>query len=147
MDGVVNDPSSFLFTYIDTTNRYREMIHGQLLRMGERMFGDPAAGIQYSYLRADPSKPDCDKDANIDALVQKEMAAPATDDGLGGLFNDAKNPEQIKQSLLAAQSLCKEKYTFYENVNQHVTTPVRAYRISLKKHSFIFSTSVHNIAH
>ncbi|WP_410210688.1 TRAP transporter large permease subunit [Aquirhabdus sp.] len=115
-----------------------EMIHGQLLRMGERMFGDPAAGIQYSYLRADPAKPDCDKDANIDALVQKEMAAPATDDGLGGLFNDAKNPEQIKQSLLAAQSLCQEKYTFYENVSKHVTTPVRAYRTFEEAFFYIF---------
>ena len=34
------------------------MIHGQLLRMGERMFGDPTAGVQYSFLRADPEKPD-----------------------------------------------------------------------------------------
>ena len=26
-----------------------EMIHGQLLRMGERIYGDPATGMQYSF--------------------------------------------------------------------------------------------------
>lgn len=26
-----------------------EMIHGQLLRMGERLYGDPATGMQYSF--------------------------------------------------------------------------------------------------
>jgi len=34
-----------------------EMIHGQLLRMGERLYGDPASGMQYSFLRAEPEKP------------------------------------------------------------------------------------------
>ena len=27
-----------------------EMIHGQLLRMGERLYGDPDTGMQYSFL-------------------------------------------------------------------------------------------------
>ena len=35
-----------------------EMIHGQLLRMGERLYGDPATGMQYSFLRAEPAKPE-----------------------------------------------------------------------------------------
>ena len=26
-----------------------EMIHGQMLRMGERLYGDPASGMQYSF--------------------------------------------------------------------------------------------------
>ncbi len=26
-----------------------EMIHGQLLRIGERLYGDPATGMQYSF--------------------------------------------------------------------------------------------------
>jgi len=115
-----------------------EMIHGQLLRVGERLFGAPDAGIQYSFLRADPAKPDCDKDANIDALVAKEMAAPAQDDGLGGLFSEAKNPESIKESMVAAQSLCKEKYAFYDNVNKHITPAVRAYRTFEEAFFYIF---------
>lgn len=105
-----------------------EMIHGQLLRMGETFFGDTASGIQYSFLRGDPAKPTCDKDTDIETLVKKEMAAPAVDDGLGGLFTETKNPDSIRQSMLAAQGLCKEKYTFYDNVTKHITPAVRAYR-------------------
>lgn len=33
----------------DAYNWYREMIHGQLLRIGERLYGDPAIGMQYSF--------------------------------------------------------------------------------------------------
>lgn len=103
------------------------MIHGQLLRMGERMFGDPDAGIQYSFLRADPEKPACDPNANIDAQVQQEMSKPA-DDMFGDLFGDAKDPEQIRQSLVAAQTLCQERFAMYEQINSHITPTVKAYR-------------------
>ncbi|MEC7120104.1 MAG: TRAP transporter large permease subunit [Pseudomonadota bacterium] len=103
------------------------MIHGQLLRMGERMFGNPDAGIQYSFLRADPEKPTCDPNPNIDAQVQQEMSKPA-DDLFGDLFGDAKDPEQIRQSLVAAQKLCQEKFTSYDAINTHITPTVRAYR-------------------
>ncbi|HMU88961.1 MAG TPA: hypothetical protein PLF28_11515, partial [Agitococcus sp.] len=48
-----------------------EMIHGQLLRMGEKLFGDPSTGVQYFMLRADPTKPDCDPNPDIEAEVQK----------------------------------------------------------------------------
>lgn len=103
------------------------MIHGQLLRMGERMFGDPDAGIQYSFLRADPEKPSCDPNPNIDAQIQQEMSKPA-DDLFGDLFGDAKDPEQIRQSLVAAQTLCQEKFASYELINSHITPTVKAYR-------------------
>ena len=43
-----------------------EMIHGQLLRMGERLYGDPATGMQYSFLRAEPKAPQCDRNINVD---------------------------------------------------------------------------------
>ncbi len=46
-----------------------EMIHGQLLRMGERFFGDPATGVQYFMLRADPTKPDCDPNPDVEAIT------------------------------------------------------------------------------
>lgn len=103
------------------------IIHGQLLRMGERMFGDPDAGIQYSFLRADPQKPTCDPNPDIDAQVQKEMDKPA-DDLFGDLFGDAKDPEQTRQSLVAAQTLCQERFASYEAINSHITPAVRAYR-------------------
>lgn len=103
------------------------MIHGQLLRMGERMFGDPDAGVQYSFLRADPEKPSCDPNPNIDAQVQQEMNKPV-DDLFGDLFGSTKDPEQTRQSLLAAQKLCQEKFTSYEVINTHITPTVKAYR-------------------
>ena len=37
-----------------------EMIHGQLLRVGERLYGNEDIGMQYSFLRAEPTKPSCD---------------------------------------------------------------------------------------
>ena len=47
----------------------------QLLRLGERMFGEPEAGVQYFLLRGDPSRPDCDPNPDLDALVAKELEA------------------------------------------------------------------------
>lgn len=107
-----------------------EMIHGQLLRMGEKMFGDPEHGIQYSFLRGDIPMPDCVRKPDIEAEVQKQMAAPvAADDEFGGLFaNEAKTPEQIRDSLLAAQKVCEEKFQLYEATKARVTPTVRAYR-------------------
>lgn len=102
------------------------MIHGQLLRMGERMFGDPAAGIQYSFLRGDPAKPDCDPNPDIEAQVQQEMNKPL--DEFDALFGGTKDPEQTRQSLVAAQTLCQEKFTSYEVITSHITPTVKAYR-------------------
>ncbi|HNJ87344.1 MAG TPA: hypothetical protein PKU92_12235, partial [Agitococcus sp.] len=65
-----------------------EMIHGQLLRMGEKLFGDPSTGVQYFMLRADPTKPDCDPNPDIEAEVQKKVAGGGADDEFGGLFAD-----------------------------------------------------------
>ena len=36
-----------------------EMVHGQLLKFGESMFGNPATQVQYFMLRAEPVKPEC----------------------------------------------------------------------------------------
>lgn len=46
MDLNIRDPH---FVINDAHNWYREMIHGQLLRIGERLYGDPASGMQYSF--------------------------------------------------------------------------------------------------
>ena len=57
-----------------------EMIHGQLLRVGERLYGNESVGMQYSFLRAEPSRPSCDRHPNIDAQVQQQMNANAKDE-------------------------------------------------------------------
>jgi TRAP-type C4-dicarboxylate transport system permease large subunit len=105
-----------------------EMIHGQLLRVGERLFGDEASNIQYSYLRADPTLPTCNRGAVTDAMVQNEINKPA-DTEFGDLFGDVKkDPAQVRQSLESAQTQCQEKFAFYDNVSHHITPSLRAYR-------------------
>jgi TRAP-type C4-dicarboxylate transport system permease large subunit len=108
-----------------------EMVHGQLLRLGERMFGDPTAGVQYFMLRADPTKPDCDPNTDIDAAVAKEMeaAASAPKSELDDLFGATTiDPNDIRQSLEAARGLCQEKFAVYEKVAARVTPELTFFR-------------------
>mgnify|MGYP006211600767 CR=1 FL=1 len=53
-----------------------EMVHGQLLKIGESMFGDPETQVQYFMLRAEPVKPACNPSMDIDAEVQRQSVAP-----------------------------------------------------------------------
>jgi len=79
-----------------------EMVHGQLLRLGESMFGDPAKQVQYFMLRADPVKPDCDANLDIDAEVQRQLNGGArVDDDLDALFGDSGRPTRLcwRQSI------------------------------------------------
>ncbi|MCQ8895822.1 TRAP transporter large permease subunit [Limnobacter humi] len=108
-----------------------EMVHGQLLRLGERMFGDSEKQVQYFLLRADPEKPTCDPNPDIDTLVAKEVEkaknAPASD--LDSLFGPQEvNPDEIRQSLEAARSLCQERYAVYEKVSKAITPELKAFR-------------------
>lgn len=107
-----------------------EMLHGQLLRMGERMFGDQASNVQYFMLRADPSKPDCDPNQDIDAAVTAQTSgATVSDDPLDALFADAPlDPEVLRSSLEKAKALCVEKYGMYERITEHLTPQVKAFR-------------------
>ncbi|MFN3587523.1 MAG: hypothetical protein ACK4UT_08465, partial [Moraxellaceae bacterium] len=109
-----------------------EMIHGQLLRTGERLFGNPDAGIQYFMLRADPVKPECDPNQDIDAAL---AAGPAASSGGGALddidalfADDVVDVDAQRQSLERARELCREKFAMYENVNKHLTPEVKTYR-------------------
>ena len=109
-----------------------EMIHGQLLKIGESMFGDAKNGVQYFMLRADPTPPTCNPQIDIDAEVQKQLSAPAAaaDDGLGDLFGASgpADPDAIKRSLESARALCQEKFALYEKIAQRVTPDVKAFR-------------------
>lgn len=105
-----------------------EMIHGQMLRMGERLYGDPASGMQYSFLRAEPQKPDCERHPNIDAQVQQQMQANKNDEFAD--FFGAASESDVRTSLLAAQQLCEEKHQFYDKAMKHIEShpSLRAYR-------------------
>ncbi|MCU4307766.1 TRAP transporter large permease subunit [Acinetobacter radioresistens] len=105
-----------------------EMIHGQLLRMGERLYGDPASGMQYSFLRAEPEKPTCERHPDMDAQVQKQMQANAADE-FADIFGTASEAD-VRASILAGQQLCEEKYQFHDRavtyIDDHST--LRTYR-------------------
>ncbi|MFM6906403.1 MAG: TRAP transporter large permease subunit [Acinetobacter tjernbergiae] len=105
-----------------------EMIHGQMLRMGERLYGDEKIGMQYSFLRAEPEKPSCDRHPNIDAQVQEQMKANAADE-FASMFGAASESD-VRASLLAAQQQCDEKYQFYDKAMKHLEAhpTIRTYR-------------------
>ena len=105
-----------------------EMIHGQLLRMGERLYGEPTTGMQYSFLRAEPAKPECNRNPNVDALVQTQMQANAADE-FADFFGTASESD-VRASILAGVQQCEEKYQFYDKAVQHMDAhpSIRAYR-------------------
>ena len=105
-----------------------EMIHGQMLRVGERLYGDETTGMQYSFLRAEPEKPSCDRHPDIDAQVQTQMKANAADE-FASMFGVASEAD-VRASLLAAQQQCDEKYQFYDKAMKHMEAhpSIRTYR-------------------
>ncbi|MDP2225919.1 MAG: TRAP transporter large permease subunit [Moraxellaceae bacterium] len=107
-----------------------EMIHGQLLRTGERLFGNPDSGIQYFMLRADPALPACDPNQDIDAAAAAGPGASAGGmDDIDALFSDeVVDVDAQRQSLEKALELCREKHAMYTNVTSHLTAEVKAYR-------------------
>ncbi|MDE2077028.1 MAG: TRAP transporter large permease subunit [Burkholderiales bacterium] len=112
-----------------------EMVHGQLLKLGESMFGDKADQVQYFMLRADPVKPDCNPNPDIEAQVQKEIAnnskGSSGGDDIDNLFGDstqAVDPSVIRKSVEQARDICKMKMDLYERVLKHQTPQVKLYR-------------------
>lgn len=108
-----------------------EMVHGQLLRLGESMFGDAAHGVQYFMLRGDPTEPTCNPKLDIDAEVQRQMsqAKPAGGDDVDALFGDVKqDPEVLRKSLVSSTAECQLKHDIYQRIVGHLTPHVKAYR-------------------
>ncbi|MBI5926322.1 MAG: TRAP transporter large permease subunit [Aquabacterium sp.] len=108
-----------------------EMVHGQLLKLGESMFGDSQAQVQYFMLRAEPTKPDCDANVNIEAELAKQMAAPVTKgDDIDDIFGEQApvDPTVLRKSIEQALAICKAKHDIYAKVLDHQTPQVKAYR-------------------
>lgn len=104
-----------------------EMIHGQLLRMGENMFGDPDSGVQYFMLRADPVAPVCDPNATVAAPAAAVAGGPMDD--IDALFADEPLDEAAQaQSQDKANELCREKHAMYKKINEHLTDKVKTFR-------------------
>ena len=105
-----------------------EMIHGQLLRIGESLYGDEKIGMQYSFLRAEPEKPTCDRHPNVDALVQQQMKANSKDE-FSDIFGTSSESD-VRQSVMAAQQQCEEKFAFYDKSIKYLDDhpSIRPYR-------------------
>lgn len=105
-----------------------EMIHGQMLRLGESLYGDPKTGMQYSFLRAEPEKPTCDRNPNIDQLVQAQMQSNKNDE-FADIFGTTSEAD-VRSSVLAAQQQCEEKYGYFDVANQYLNDhpTIRTYR-------------------
>ena len=73
-----------------------EMVHGQLLKLGEHMFGD--AQVQYFMLRADPVKPDCNPHVDIEAEVARQREA------LAATVNELQERVQVRARRTARQA-------------------------------------------
>ena len=109
-----------------------EMMHGQLLKLGESMFGDQPKGVQYFMLRADPTPPTCNPNPDIEEEIRKEteakQAQPADD--LDALFGETKlDPEVLRKSKVAAAAVCKERHSLYNRIKEHITPKLKAYRM------------------
>jgi TRAP-type C4-dicarboxylate transport system permease large subunit len=115
-----------------------EMVHGQLLKFGESMFGDKTSQVQYFMLRAEPSKPECALVADIDAEVAKLTASRASaasstggddiDDMFGG-GQQKTDPVMLRKSIEQANGICQLKHDMYTRIVQHQTPQVKAYRM------------------
>jgi TRAP-type C4-dicarboxylate transport system permease large subunit len=111
-----------------------EMVHGQLLKLGEAMFSDNVNHVQYFMLRADPSKPECDANMNVDAELAKAQAAASgassqPKDVMDDLFGEqAFDPAVKRKSLESTLKICKDQHALFNLVDGHITPQVKAYR-------------------
>ena len=90
-----------------------EMLHGQLLRMGEAMFGDSQNGVQYFMLRAEPEKPTCNAQLNIETEIARQINAGANSgtDAIDDLFGTtAVNPAALREEVIAMRDRLREAH-------------------------------------
>jgi TRAP-type C4-dicarboxylate transport system permease large subunit len=109
-----------------------EMLHGQLLKLGESAFGDRSQQVQYFMLRADPVRPACDPQADVEAETTRRLAAAppaATDDAVDALFAAPRaDREALRRSLAGMLAQCRAAHDFQQRVQHHITPALRAFR-------------------
>jgi TRAP-type C4-dicarboxylate transport system permease large subunit len=88
-------------------------LHSRLLWVGEQTWPN------YYLLNPDATEPSCRLEMDVDAEVQKRIAAykPDPDD----LFSSPPNPDAIRQSLTRNLELCQQEYALYEQNLEHAT--------------------------
>lgn len=108
-----------------------EMVHGQLLKMGESLFGDSVHGVQYFMLRGDPTPPRCNPSPNVDEEVAKQVKSDqaSSTDAVDSLFaNEPVDQNAVRESVIAGAKVCQQKFEFYQRVVGRITPRVKMYR-------------------
>lgn len=126
-----------------------EMVHGQLLRLGENVFGDKSQQIQYYMLRTDLPAPTCDANMDIDAEVARrtapDAAAAQSLDAIDNLLEEqAVDPAALRQSLATTLAECKERHLWYERAVAHTTPMVKFFRTIETSFYGLFSFGTEN---
>ncbi|MEE3116553.1 MAG: C4-dicarboxylate ABC transporter, partial [Pseudomonadota bacterium] len=95
-------------------------LHSRLLWMGEQTWPN------YYLLNPDATEPSCRLEMDVDAEVQKRIAAykPDPDD----LFSSPPNPDAIRQSLTRNLELCQQEYALYEQNLEHATPALGVFK-------------------
>lgn len=102
-----------------------EMVQSKLLDYGESRWP------QYFKLRYDLPAPSCDANLNVDAAVQRQMAAGGGGgDAIDALFADAapRDANSIRQSVLGQLAECKTQHQAWADIQVRITPEVKAYR-------------------
>lgn len=126
-----------------------EMVHGQLLKVGDLLFADPARQVQYFVLRADPVLPTCDPKVDVEAEVALQVAqgSAVAHDDTDDLFGTKQlNPEAVRESLVSTVKECQARHALYEQVREHITPALRAYRTVETSFFALFHFGAHNRA-
>lgn len=95
-------------------------LHSRLLWVGEQTWPN------YYLLNPDATEPSCRLEMDVDAEVQKRIAAykPDPDD----LFSSPPNPDAIRQSLTRNLELCQQEYALYEQNLEHATPALGVFK-------------------
>ena len=104
-----------------------EILHSQLLKIGERTWDS------YYLLRGAGAiqQPQCDRNPDLDAQLQQaidEKRAAMEADPLASIFGTDVDENAVRQSLLSARDICREKWAKYEEVENNITPGVLAFR-------------------
>ncbi|WP_290871258.1 TRAP transporter large permease subunit, partial [Aquabacterium sp.] len=126
-----------------------EMVHGQLLKLGEALFSDPAQQVQYFYLRADPVHPSCNPRLDVEAEVARQVAqgSAVPHDDTDDLFGRKQlDPTAVRESVRSTLAECVAQHRQHAQVLAHITPAVQAYRTMETSFFVLFNFGAHNRA-
>ena len=108
-----------------------EMVHGQLLKLGDKLFGDPSHQIQYFMLRADPVAPTCQRNMDVQAEVARQLAAGtgSSKDDIDAMFESSQqDPAALRASIEEEAKVCTARHAIYQGIKSNITPSLVTFR-------------------